>query len=183
MSEIGYKYYVSEGPATEALIEESLRLQSNYVAKAQEILAKYGACNAVGYRGEAPTALLFPYNPDKPLPNRNGFCAPGLDYANDNMLMISYKPNLRTKLGKLIKSELESLGGFNWSQYVLKKFGIDCRVHGSIGGRFYLCRPICGCYGNKIVFKIPFTKDEEIGNLPPEFKEIPKSEFVRITEG
>ncbi len=170
--EIIYKYFVAEGkkivPVLETAKKESLAHQQRFGV----LLKKYGADCTWGGRLSGAVALGYIWTPPeysymvKP-DMRENFLKPTVERQGD-VCYACYKPDQRRKAGKVIKTELESLGVFNYSEYLSKATGVDRLVFGLIDGELRMCRTTCGIYKDMLVFRIPVGGDYGNDFTPPE---------------
>jgi hypothetical protein len=115
-------------------------------------------------------------------PVREHFLKPTVERSGD-ITYARYKPDKRYKAGKAIASELQAVGGFNFSKYICTTLNIHKEVFGTLDGRSVVSFTVAGQYGDRLVFKIPTTDHHDDSfTVPDGFREIKQSEFIAITE-
>lgn len=106
----------------------------------------------------------------------------------NNKTTYTYTPNRRYKEGKLLASRLQTITEVfrenpDFSTWFLHKFRLEHSVIYSYHG--IIRHAVAGISKGQIVFKIP-VEFEEANNVPPDvpenFKQIKKSEFIALTE-
>lgn len=175
------KYYKLEGPKTTETIEKiQSRLDKHNQAR-RELRDKYDC--ALFMRGGNITGFGF----ESPEP-RKGFILD--EYPTDGYYFA--KPDKRTKIGKEADKERKGFNAYHGfssvSEMVVSAFNADRMVPQRDGGSrtgMSLAISVGGVIkeGDKefVVLSVPVDEKDPF-NTPEEGVEIPKSEFIRITE-
>jgi hypothetical protein len=180
--EIKIKYFLGEGNESIAIILGAKKEQTLHFEKVNALVSKYGADAAWGGRAEL-SALAFNHDPSVTPGMKEGFLRPKI-HTSDGQRYAVYYPDKRYKEGKSLARELKGVGSFNFSDCIVEKLGLTCSVFGQLDGRSVRCSTSAGCYGERIVVRLPSGGDsrpQEIA-MPPFLREIKRSEFVAISE-
>lgn len=180
--EIITKYFVADGIEAQEIILEAKTARDKHFDKVNALVAKYGADAAWGGRSEI-TSLAFKHDSTAKPEMKEGFLRPKID-TSDGQRYAVYSPDKRYKAGKDIVKELEEVGSFNFSDFIIGRLKMNCAVFGTINGRMVRSVSGAGHYGEKLVVRLPCGGDsrpEEI-TIPAFLREIKKSEFIALSE-
>lgn len=178
---ITYHYFVAEGLEATGAKAGGLAGMETYRKQMKDLMAKYGADCLWGGRRSAPGGIGFLWTEKTPPPMKENFLKPHIERSGDNRYAVYY-PDQRYKGGKTIKKDLASVGGFNFSDYVVKCLGVDRSVFGILDGRQVMASSTAGLYGETLIIQIPVGGDHGEFECPEFLRKIKKSEFIAITE-
>lgn len=181
------RYFVAEGDRAEQIAKAGLDKANEIQRKRTEFCGRTGADGLYGHRCQTPSAVLFVG--DGAEKKKDGFLAPEPIWDGKKKYF-AHRPDRRTRAGKAILEELRRLAEFDFSDFIVKAFGVE---HSTIGASANsphgssMFMSVAGYMNKKIVFKIPFGGDQGGGHrmdpaIPPELREIKKSEFIALTE-
>ena len=186
MSPVTHRYFVAEGARAAQVAAEGLDKANATRAKRSQFLDEHMAAALWGRRYGIPIGIAFhPFKGDK-LP---GFLAPKIERHDGTPFWI-YKPDRRTTIGKNLLTQMAVLAEFNFSDFACAKFGVAHSIIGSSArsnSGLAMYHSVAGYISDRLVFKIPFGGDQDGGlkinvDIPADFREIKKSEFIAITE-
>ncbi|WFP48541.1 DUF5420 family protein [Methylomonas sp. EFPC3] len=166
------KYFIAEGEKADRVANQGLEFANQKRKDRQEYLTEMGADAFYERERSAPTGLAFAGADGS---EKKGFKKP-FQVEHESHKYWVYQPNRQTTIGKQISARLKKLATFNFSNYAVTEFSVN--VHKFDAGRLYFS--VAGFYKSTLVFKIPFGDDPV--TIPPDFREIKKSEFIALTE-
>ncbi len=186
MSEVTIRYFVAEGDKAERVIKEGLEKVNAVRALRATFLEKHGADGTWERRHQAPYGLVF--NTEK----CDGAAKPGYlkpeRHSQDGTTYYAYRFDKRTTAGKALIEEAKGMATFDFSTFAVKEFGIYRCLTGRCdesrtGMAMYTSA--AGIHKDKLVLSIPEggeERQEQLRPIPPEFRELKKSEFIALTE-
>jgi len=186
MSEVTIRYFVAEGDKAEHVMKEGLEKVNAVRALRAAFLKKHGADGTWEHRHQAPYGLVF--NADKCDGSaKTGYLKPER-HSQDGTTYYTYRFDKRTKAGKALIEEAKPMATFDFSTFAVKEFGVYRSLIGSCaesrtGMAMYISA--AGISKDKLVFSIPEggeERQEQLRPIPPEFRELKKSEFIALTE-
>lgn len=183
MTTITIRHFIARGPKADIVKADAKTLAAENHAKRVEFLDEFKAFGFIEYSDCAPHKLVF--ESDEPIP-RAGFLAPE-KYVEEERVFHTYRPDLRTKVGKALQDRLLKMGRFSFSNYVVRAFGV---IHSTIGAheasrsRSAMYFSVAGLYDDTLIINIPFGGDGNVRDvsIPEDLIELKRSQFVAITE-
>lgn len=183
MTMINHRYFIVTSPRADEIKQRGLAKLKESNDKRVELVKELNAHSVPYYTGRAPHAVVFK---EEHPSSRPGFLRPER-HIEDGATYWAYKPDMRMKAGKAIKEKLKSVGGFEFSEFILTSFGVQHMTIGACAESrtgIAMFRSVAGLIDGTIVIKIPFGGDgnaHEV-SIPDDFIELKESDFVAISK-
>lgn len=186
MSEVTMRYFIGEGARAEQVAKEGMAKVNEAIERRRIFIEEIGAAGLMQRGKSAPYAVVFdsPTADEKP-----GFLSPSRVH-DEGKAMYSYRPDRRTTTGKELAKRLDDLPDFDFSNFVVKAFGVSRSAIGAnaesrTGQAMYVS--VAGFIGKTLIFKIPFggysgNNGKDGVDIPADLREIKFSEFIALTE-
>ncbi|MCP3017468.1 hypothetical protein [Cupriavidus basilensis] len=166
------RYFIVEGAEGEGVKADALAMANAHRLRRLKVEKDYGADGLMLGRDSQPYALLFLEG--RPAPE--GTKETGR-HTEKGECYVEYRPMKNRKAGKQLAADLLAVGGFNGSDFILRRFDAGAHIP---SGRS-LAVSTAGIVDGVVVVQVPESAAEPF--TPPAcFREIKKSEYVALTE-
>lgn len=175
------RYFVADDADAEQLKEAILAKMNAQRAQHRALAEKYGADEVVKHNDGRVVGLAFKSTEDEPA-QRDGLTFHSTQ-DGEGFVWHTYKPNLRSKLGKQIDATMGAISGYRPSDTIVSHY--DAWRHAVVP---HACRTgmamavsVGGIAKGKVVLCVPVNEEEPF-DPPASLRELKKSEWIALTE-